>query len=147
MSNSARDSRRSSKSSSISHEKHKSSTERREKAKSSQTYDSPRRGSRQTESTLDVVSERRGLKTRTNSAPVIESRAIRPNGRMRIVETQSQYSNDDKKSTAPRVTIGAYEDGQDDDEVAGVVGTLRHFEPFPATEVSRIDMARVVCAS
>ena len=129
-SNSGRESRRSSKSGPSGNEANKSS-ERREKAKSSQIYDGKRRGSKQAESTLGSVPERPGLKGRTNSAPLVEARITQP-GSWDTLEDGPQTS---KSSSAPKIGAGGVGDAQDEDEVAGVVGAVRRFQPFHSPEV------------
>lgn len=125
---SGRESRRSSKSGASGSEAYKSS-ERREKAKSSQVYDSRRRGSKQAESGLGSVSERPQLKGRTNSAPLIEARVRQG------VRDGEQTGDEGKGSSTPRATYGGDEDGRDEDEVAGVVGAVRNLQPFQTPEV------------
>lgn len=104
-------------------EAHKSS-ERREKAKSSQ-YDGRRRGSRQVE-----VEERPRLKSRTNSAPLVDARL---GGR----EDGEQTSKGARRGQAapPQVGDVISEDAQDSDEEAGVVGTVKDLKPFRSPEV------------
>ncbi|KAK5175027.1 uncharacterized protein LTR77_000163 [Saxophila tyrrhenica] len=105
-----------------------SGSERREKAKSSQ-YEGTRRGSRQVEGSggLGVVreGERPGMKGRTNSAPTIESGGRNGGGGGKGV------------SDARRGEAGAgAEDARDEDEVAGVVGAVKRFQPFQNPEIS-----------
>lgn len=149
-----RDSRRSSKSgasaaaasSSGSNDAHKGSGDRREKAKSSQSYtaayNAARRGSVQPshEGGLGSVPERPRLKTRTHSAPLVEVRQ-RPAGggpdRDGGGHTDSKPQSK-AKELAPQTSGGAMADGQDEDEVAGAVGSARLYEPFSSPEVGRI---------
>lgn len=133
-SNSGRDSRRSSKSGPSGNEAYKSS-DRREKAKSSQVYPSSRRGSRQAESTLGSVPERPSVKGRTYSAPLVD-RVGEP-GRRDELHDGEQTRKESKSSSAPRVDAGGVgvEDAQDEDEVAGVVGAVKRFQPFQNPEV------------
>lgn len=126
-------SRRSSKSGPSGNDAYKrNGSDRREKAKSSQVYEgSKRRGSRQAESGLDSVNEQRpGLKSRTNSAPLLE-----PQSRYDVAAARGQTS---VRATAPSTPVASGEDvgtAQDEDEVAGVVGAVRHFQPFQNPEV------------
>lgn len=108
------------------------SSERREKAKSSQIYDARRRGSRQVE-----VEERPRLKSRTNSAPLVNARL---GGR----EDGEQTSKGARKgqASAPQVGEAISEDAQDSDEEAGVVGAVRDIKPFRSPEVRDDDMSR-----
>lgn len=129
---SGRESRRSSRSGPTSDEAYKSG-ERREKAKSSQIYDSRRRSSRQTEGGLSSVSERPKLGGRTNSAPLIEGR----HGQNR---EQTGNRSKESSSTPPPLNDDGVQDARDEDEVAGVVGAIRHFQPFQNPEV-RIETA------
>lgn len=100
------------------------SSERREKAKSSQ-YDGRRRGSRQVE-----VEERPRIKSRTNSAPLVDARL---GGR----EDGEQTSKGARRgqATAPQVGDVISEDAQDSDEEAGVVGAVKDLKPFRSPEV------------
>lgn len=64
-------------------------------------------------------------KDRTNSAPLLEL------GRL---ETLSSHSGTERHSS--HATTGASNiQNQDDDEVAGAVGAIRHFQPFQSSEV------------
>ncbi|KAK3681546.1 hypothetical protein LTR37_020854 [Vermiconidia calcicola] len=125
---SGRDSRRSSKSGPSGNDAYKSS-ERKEKAKSSQVYDSRRRGSKQVESGLGSVDERPKLKGRTSSAPLIEPQR-------HAVGDGEQTPPHSTGSSTPRATQGGVEAAQDEDEVAGVVGAIKHYQPFQSPEVS-----------
>lgn len=108
---------------------HTSSSERREKAKSSQ-YDGQRRGSRQVE-----AEERQRLKSRTNSAPLVDARL----GGGREGEQQTKGR---RKGGAATPQIGGVisEDAQDEDEVAGVVGAVRDLKPFRSPEVMLVSV-------
>jgi hypothetical protein len=118
--------RRSSKSGPSGNDAYKSS-ERREKAKSSQVYESARRGSKQSE--LGSVAERPKIKSRTNSAPLIE-----PRGRYEARASQTGNVRGKENAARGEVGVGAG-DAQDEDEVAGVVGAVKHFSPFQNPEV------------
>lgn len=104
-------------------EAHKSN-ERREKAKSSQ-YVGQQRDSRQVE-----VEERPRLKSRTNSAPLVNARL---GGR----EDEEQTSKGVRKgqASAPQVGDVISEDARDSDEEAGVVGAVKDLKPFRSPEV------------
>lgn len=102
------------------------SSERREKAKSSQFYDGRRRGSKQVE-----VEERPRLKSRTNSAPLVDARL---GGREEGEQTSKGGGRKGQAST-PRVGEAISEDAQDSDEEAGVVGAVRDLKPFRSPEV------------
>ena len=130
---SGRDSRRSSKSGPSGNDAHKSSnSDRREKTKSAQVYDDRRRGSRQTESGLGSVSERPQLTSRTNSAPLLE-----PGARYGGARGEQTSSARTTASSTSKVGSEDAGDAQDEDEVAGVVGAVRHFQPFQNPEVGR----------
>lgn len=129
---SGRESRRASKSSATPSEAQKSS-DRREKAKSGQIYDSRRRPSRQAESSLSSASARPQLKGRTNSAPLIDRGAVEP-GALHGNEYGGQTGPSSNASTTPRVGSRVV-DAQDEDEVAGVVGAVKNYQPFKSFEV------------
>jgi len=131
-----RESRRSSRSGPSGHEAYKSS-ERTEKAKSSQNHAAPnsaaRRGSVQPN--LGSVAERPPFKTRTNSAPLVERREVGSDEE----GTERQYvagKQDAHARHTPQAGAGAMSNGQDEDEVAGVVGAVRQYQPFQSPEVS-----------
>ena len=127
-----RDSRRGSKQSGQSGNDAYKSTDRREKAKSSQVYDGRRRASKQAESSGSSVPQRPGLKSRTNSAPLVETRDGQ-SGVHKVDVDGEKPRVGGKSSSTPR--IGAVETAQDEDEVAGVVGAVRKFQPFQSPEV------------
>ena len=124
---SGRDSRRGSRANAVqaAAESGYASTDRREKAKSSQIYDGRRRGSKQVE-----VEERPRLKSRTNSAPLVDARL---GGR----DDGEQTSKGARKgqASAPQVGEAIGEDAQDSDEEAGVVGAVKDLKPFRSPEV------------
>ncbi|KAK5119278.1 hypothetical protein LTR85_007634 [Meristemomyces frigidus] len=132
---SGRDSRRGSKSGVSTNDAVKS-PERREKGKSSQShstaYNNARRGSVQPN--LGSVPERPRLQTRTHSAPSVEVRkgaSSQPIGRIKDADQDTAA-----RDFAPQAGGGAMADGQDEDEVAGVVGAVRQYQPFQSPEVS-----------
>ena len=91
--------------------------------------------------TMSVVPERPRVKTRTNSAPLIETRQQQQqqgNGqRQQEVdggEEDEEEEEEDGGAAAP-TQAGAVVDGQDEDEVAGVVGAVRQYQPFQSPEV------------
>ena len=129
---SGRESRRGSKSSVTPSEAQKSS-DRREKAKSSQIYDSRRRPSRQAESSFSSASARPQLKGRTNSAPLIDRGGADQSARHGN-EYGVQTGHSSNASTTPRVSSRVV-DAQDEDEVAGVVGAVKNYQPFKSFEV------------
>lgn len=139
-SGSGRDARRSSKSGSSGDDAQRSS-ERREKAKSSQTYSAAysnsRRGSVQPTSQegLGSVPERPRVKTRTNSAPLIEVRKAGGELSEDQDEDAAEQEEIEARDFAAPAGGGAMADGQDEDEVAGVVGALRQYHPFQSPEV------------
>lgn len=113
---------------------HKSSSERRSKAKSAQIVSDSgrRRASQQADTGLVVAAERPALKSRVNSAPLAQ--------RQRIAEG----SDDEDPRSGLRGEEGGdatvaeerpVVDAQDEDEVAGVVGAVKHFQPFKTPEV------------
>ena len=129
---SGRESRRGSKSSATPSDAQKSS-DRREKAKSSQVYDGRRRPSRQAESSLSGAPARPPLKGRTNSAPLIDRGGAEVGARHgNDYGVQSGHSSN--ASTNPRAA-SRHVDAQDEDEVAGVVGAVRTYQPFKSFEV------------
>ena len=130
---SGRESRRGSKASATASETYKSS-ERREKAKSSQVYDSRRRPSRQAET--PPTSARPQLKGRTNSAPLIDRTGAEP-GTRQGVEHGGQTGASSNASSTPRGGSHYVGDAQDEDEVAGVVGAMKSYQPFKTFEVRR----------
>ncbi|KAK6396086.1 hypothetical protein LTR65_010196 [Meristemomyces frigidus] len=132
---SGRDPRRSSNSGPSGHDAIKS-LERREKGKSSQSYstayNNARRGSVQP--SLGSVPERPLLKARTHSAPVVEARAAGAAQPTAIIE--DAYQHTEARHLAPQAGGGAMADGQDEDEVAGVVGAVRQYQPFQSPEAA-----------
>ena len=131
---SGRESRRGSKSNATANEAYKSSSERREKAKSSQVYDSRRRPSRQAESALASAPARPQLKGRTNSAPLID-RGGAEHANRQTDRYGDQTAGSSTASTTPRATTYVDWDAQDEDEVAGVVGAFKTYQPFKNFEV------------
>jgi len=131
-----RESQRSSKSGLSGQEAYKSS-ERKEKAKSSQYHAAPnsaaRRGSVQPN--LGSVTERPALKSRTNSAPLVERWEPESDeagdGGQYVARNQEAHARD----FAPQAGAGAMSNGQDEDEVAGVVGAVRQYQPFQSPKV------------
>lgn len=130
---SRRESRRSSKSSIAGKDTYKS-TERREKSKSSQVYDGQRRGSRQAESGAGSVPARPEFKGRTNSAPLVDARGSQP-GHGDDVGHREQTGAEHRTSEPLQTESRNVEHAQDEDEVAGVVGAMKHFQPFHSIEV------------
>jgi hypothetical protein len=112
---SGRDSRRGSKASG---ETGLQSSDRKEKAKSTQ-YGQPGAGS---------TAQRPQQGTRTTSAPLVERR--RGSGYaanlQRLPPSQEHVA---------QAGTGAAEAGQDEDEVTGVVGAMRQYEPFRSPQV------------
>lgn len=111
---------------------HKSSSDRRLKAKSTQIETGRRRGSQQTESGLVIASDRPALKSRVNSAPLV--RRVADIGGAAGDGTHER-KDDDVADALAAVESGDL-DAQDEDEVAGVVGAVKHFQPFKTPEVS-----------
>lgn len=133
----------------------RSAAERREKAKSTQSYSAAysasRRGSVQPEQGrgLGSLPERPKLKSRTNSAPNVQTKrrgsqqATHPQqqgadgvGADGIAETEDDEDEDEEEGKA-RQTAGMA-DGQDEDEVAGAVGAVRQYQPFQSPEVIHV---------
>lgn len=104
----------------------------REKAKSSQIYDSRR----QTDGTLGSATSRPQLKSRTNSAPLIDRGGAGSNAE-HINGHGEQTAVSSTASTTPRVSSYRVPDAQDEDEVAGVVGAVRAYQPFKSFEVQQ----------
>lgn len=105
-------------------------SERREKAKSSQFYDGRRRGSKQSE---HVPDDRPRIKSRTNSAPLVNARL---GGRAEGEQT-SKGGTQGRRGAGRQASVGGVisEDAQDSDEEAGVVGAVRQLKPFASLEV------------
>ena len=138
-STSGRDSKRSSRTSTT--EANKSSTsDRRAKAQSQQIYKQGRRPSQQVEDGLKVSAERPGVKSRTNSAPLVQTAVDAKRSSTGQKSTRAQQ--DGPATTAKK----AGEHAQDEDEVAGVVGAIRHFQPFRKDGVCIGDGASNRCA-
>ena len=132
---SGRESRRdsSSKSAATTTEAYKRSGYSREKkAKSSQIYDSRR----QTDGTLGSATPRPQLKGRTNSAPLVDRAGAETN--TQLVDGHGERTAlSSNASTTPRVSSYAIGEAQDEDEVAGVVGAARAYQPFKSFEVQQ----------
>lgn len=136
MSNSANQSRRSSKSTQSGRDRDSQPprNDRRQKAQSVQVETGRRRPSQQIEKPVRVADERPVVKSRTNSAPLVSRRAddaTRQDDSHGGAQSRAQASSA-RASTA--VTVPEL-DAQDEDEVAGVVGAIRHFQPFQPPEV------------
>ena len=120
------------------------SLDRREKAKSSQSYVAPytgtRRGSVQPnqDGGLEKLAERPRMKTRTNSAPLVV--AARKGSVVSTLQSQEQDVEEPEETDAAELALqttgGAMAEGQDEDEVAGVVGAVRQYQPFQSAEVT-----------
>lgn len=108
------------------------SVERREKGKSSQVYDGRRRGSEQPKSSLAPTSARPHLQGRTNSSPLIH----RP-GEVDGLDGRDGKQHSEQDGQLAHTRAGADRMGlaQDADEVAGVVGAVKKFQPFRSPEV------------
>jgi len=135
-SSSGRESRRSSKS----EQDAPRTSDRHEKARSTQVHGSVHSGARrgsvqQSQEGLQSVPERPRLKSRTNSAPLVETRRAAPGqpGGSRDGGAHKAAESVAKSRTSP--AGAAMADGQDEDEVAGVVGAVRQYEPFQSPEV------------
>lgn len=72
--------------------------------------------------------QRPKLGTRTSSAPLVERRrgSGYAAGLQRLPPSQEHVA---------QAGTGAVEEGQDEDEVAGVVGAVRQYEPFRSPQV------------
>lgn len=137
----AHEARRSSKSGpSAGHENHKA-YERREKSKSSQYHGARDPGSRrgsvqptQQEGGLaGPTAARPRLKDRTNSAPIIEGRQSSGRNEDRDGEDSQDEGTDAEEPDAAQPAMGG---AMDEDEVAGVVGAVRQYQPFQSPEVT-----------
>ena len=106
------------------------SSERREKAKSSQIYVGLRRGSRQVETI--ATEERPRLKSRTNSAPLVDARL---GGQEDGERTSKGGGGGGRRGQQSQVGGVISEDAQDSDEEAGVVGAVKDLKPFRSPEV------------
>ncbi|KAK5136832.1 hypothetical protein LTR08_001754 [Meristemomyces frigidus] len=143
-SSAGRDPRRSSKSGPAGSDAPKSAVDRREKAKSSQSYSAAyneaRRGSVQpsevrrgsAQPNLGSIVERPTYTSRTNSAPSVDVRTVGGRAPERTVEDARQ----ELETSDMEAARGAMSDGQDEDEVAGVVGAVRQYQPFQSPEVA-----------
>ena len=134
---------------------HYKGSERREKSKSSQIYETsrivstsrtPPSGDRRNaqheeklklaESEVRIVSERPRLKARTHSAPFIELHKSSESHRdVERVDELPHMGKREKSCSVPEIDAGAATGAQDEDEVAGVVGTARKYSPFSSPEV------------
>lgn len=117
------------------------SGERKEKSKSSQSYatsyNAARRGSAQpSQEALGSVAERPRLKTRTHSEPLVEVRKTESGASGSELEDGLASPGPDAYTLAPQQVGGSgMANGQDEDEVAGAVGTVRQYQPFQSPEV------------
>lgn len=100
-----------------------SSQQRREKSKSTQYKSS---------ASTTSLNERPRLKERANSNTPVELR--RRDADKRPVLTNSSRAYTAGGAARPPVDV----DGQDEDEVAGVVGAIRHFSPFQRPVVCHV---------
>ena len=82
--------------------------------------------------------QRRGpsIKGRTNSAPLIDRGGADTNTQY-IDGHGDQTAVSSNASTTPRVSSYAIGEAQDEDEVAGVVGAVRAYQPFKSFEVQQ----------
>ncbi|KAI7353892.1 ras GEF [Hortaea werneckii] len=114
--------------------------ERREKSKSSQYHGARdtgyRRGSVQPthqEGRVPGATARPRLKDRTNSAPIVEGRQSGAGDKGRDGENSQDEGTDADETDAAQPAMGG---AMDDDEVAGVVGAVRQYQPFQSPEVA-----------
>ena len=82
---------------------------------------------------MKISAQRPDGKSRTNSAPLVQT--ISEPGRRDAVENGDKPYASDLDSRNRDEGPVAIANGQDEDEVAGVVGTLKHFQPFRNHEV------------
>ena len=117
-------------------------TDRREKAKSSQTYAQYTGGAGPggEGGPAGVVSPQSAVRRpqlggRTSSAPLVERRlgSGHAAGLQRLPQGQEHVA---------QAGTGAAEAGQDEDEVAGVVGAMRQYEPFRSPQVGYTSKVR-----
>lgn len=82
-----------------------------------------------------TTNDQRPHAPRTLSSTLVELRRAddTPAELQAQVQVQAQAQEQDEASRRPLPNV----DGQDEDEVAGVVGALRTFSPFPTPEVRR----------
>nr|OQO28265.1 hypothetical protein B0A51_04355 [Rachicladosporium sp. CCFEE 5018] len=143
---SGRDSRRGSRANNVAENSYKNS-ERRDKAKSTQyTGSSSRRSSLKpleagVESTAADL-KRPALTSRTNSAPLVERRrGSGYDGGMPGMREEGEDAGNNARVTGhrppPVVTTRYSQYGQDEDEVAGVVGAVRQYEPFRSPDLAQ----------
>ena len=130
--------------------------ERREKAKSSQSYTGHhgRRGSRQDSNTAvssgtaaeetngggsGGVAERPRVKARTNSAPgPPQSKGVvigQHGGRDAHTPIVAAGLSQQHPQARPGAQSAVVEEGEDEDEISGVVGKIRQYQPFQNPEV------------
>lgn len=137
MSSSATQSRRSSKSTQSGRDRDSqpARNDRRQKAQSVQVETGRRRPSQQIEKQLRIADERPSVKSRINSAPLVSRRvddASRQEDGHDDAQPRAQAASARASKAIP--DLGA----QDEDEVAGVVGAIRHFQPFQPPEVCSV---------
>ena len=135
-SSSGRESRRNSKPNATANGSVKSSGDRRQKAQSTEVYTGRRRPSQQADNGTQVYQQRPEVKTRTNSAPLVQT--INEPGLRNGLEKGDKISNSVLDLQQRVADVNAVAPGQDEDEVAGVVGTVKHFEPFQSPRVCSI---------
>ncbi|KAI6805872.1 ras GEF, partial [Hortaea werneckii] len=114
--------------------------ERREKSKSSQYHGArdpaSRRGSVQPtqEGRVAGSTTRPRLKDRTNSAPIVEGRQSEGRDKGQDGEDSQDEGTDAEETNAAQPAMGG---AMDEDEVAGVVGAVRQYQPFQSPEVAQ----------
>ncbi|KAI7589764.1 ras GEF [Hortaea werneckii] len=137
----APEARRSSKSGpSAGHENNKA-YERREKSKSSQYHGARDPGSRrgsvqpthQEGGFAGSTAARPRLKDRHNSAPIVEGRQYSTRDEDQDGEESQDEGTDAEETDAAQPAMGG---AMDEDEVAGVVGAVRQYQPFQSPEVA-----------
>ena len=132
-SSSGRESRRNSKPNVAANGSHKSSSDRRQKTQSTEVYTGRRRPSQQADNGIQLSTQRPEAKIRTNSAPLVHT--ISEPGLRNGLEKTDKISNSELDLRRRVATANSVEHGQDEDEVAGVVGAIKHFEPFRSPQV------------
>ncbi|KAI7006312.1 ras GEF, partial [Hortaea werneckii] len=137
----APEARRSSRSGpSAGHENNKA-YERREKSKSSQYHGARDPGSRrgsvqpthQAGGFAESTAARPRLKDRHNSAPIVEGRQYSARDKGQDGEESQDEGTDAEETDAAQPATGG---AMDEDEVAGVVGAVRQYQPFQSPEVA-----------
>ncbi|KAI7154404.1 ras GEF [Hortaea werneckii] len=137
----AHEARRSSKSGPSAGYENNKAYERREKSKSSQYHGARDPGSRrasvqpshQEGGVAGSTAARPRLKERINSAPILEGRQSQGRDEEQDGDESQDEGTDAEETDAAQPAMGG---AMDEDEVAGVVGAVRQYQPFQSPEVA-----------